>query len=274
MTAQQPPSRFQSLKVFLLLVFVVVAIQIALWFALDYAYHDLRKQADFGQMFGGINTLFAGLAFAALVVTLMLQQQSFRQQRDELASQAERIRQQAFETMLVQLLGFHHAIARESHLRVLGGEVSGREALGRMSGDLVGILANTARELPKAPPREVIDLGYEKFHQYSQANLDHLFRNLYHIIKFVDASKMEEPRRYTSLVRAQLSAPELILLFYNGLSSYGEKFKPLVEKYALLEHLPTGALADQSHRDFYKPGAYGQNERGPSIEGALDSDEC
>ena len=69
------------------------------------------------------------------------------------------------------------------------------------------------------------------------AKLDHYFRNLDQIIKFIDGSPIPEPRRYTSLVRAQLSPAELILLSTMACVT-AEKFKPLMEKYAMLEQLP------------------------------------
>lgn len=38
-------------------------------------------------------------------------------------------------------------------------------------------------------------------------------------------------------MRAQLSADELGLLFFNGISEHGEKFRVLIERFALLENL-------------------------------------
>jgi hypothetical protein len=63
-------------------------------------------------------------------------------------------------------------------------------------------------------------------------------------------------RRYTSLVRAQLSAFELELLFYNGISPHGEKFKPLIEKFGLLENFDTKHLLSPSHESFYAKTAF------------------
>ncbi len=83
--------------------------------------------------------------------------------------------------------------------------------------------------------------AYERLYREHQDPLSHYFRNLYHVIKFIDKSKESLPDKdfYTHLVRAQLSTHEHLLLFYNASSRYGsEKFKPLVEKYALLENMP------------------------------------
>ena len=91
--------------------------------------------------------------------------------------------------------------------------------------------------------------------------LDHYFRNLYRIIKFVDESPLlldiHERYQYTSIVRGQLSRYELLWLFYNGLSVYGnDKFKPLIEKYALLKNIRVELLVRVEDKDLYASSAY------------------
>lgn len=69
------------------------------------------------------------------------------------------------------------------------------------------------------------------------------FRTIYRIIKFideyVDSYKQIDKRFYINLVRAQLSSSELALIFINGISPNGKKFKILIEEYEFLEHLPS-----------------------------------
>lgn len=127
-------------------------------------------------------------------------------------------------------------------------------------------LVNVQENPPKGPlptPRtdeRIIKLYYKAFYEPRQELLGHYFRIMYHIVKFVDSSSVlqtyEEKRRYVSLLRAQLSAHELLLLFYNGISTKAIKFKPLIEKYGLLEHLDRRLLLDESHSHFYKASAY------------------
>lgn len=71
--------------------------------------------------------------------------------------------------------------------------------------------------------------------------LNHYFRQLYHIFKYVHLSPLiSEDRRafYTSLVRAQLSQNELYALMYNSLvMSYGNpKFLYLIKHNNLLKN--------------------------------------
>ena len=71
-------------------------------------------------------------------------------------------------------------------------------------------------------------------------------------MRFVDEAELDKEYKleYQKFVRAQLSSVELNLLFYNALSSFGrERFKPLIEKYALLEQVPKKELLSSKHID-------------------------
>ncbi|SRR5579883_1271029 len=257
-------SGFESPRTFGFIALGAVVVGCALWGWIVWAYPTLNERAQFGNLFGGINTLFAALAFAALTVTLLLQQRALELQRSQLAEQHReveeqnrRIALQAFESMLFQLLSLHHDIASGVHIKRSQKDMNGREALRTLADEAQGDVANYLRDHQKSPAMEVVQQGYERFHQRSRGELDHYFRNLYHIIKFIDGRSLSDPRRYSSLVRAQLSPAELILLFYNGLSPYGEKFKPLMEKYALLEPLPESEIQQPELKALYLLSAYG-----------------
>jgi hypothetical protein len=83
---------------------------------------------------------------------------------------------------------------------------------------------------------------------YNKLNTDfgHYFRNLYRMIKMIDEQKFgeetfekefEKKYYYTSIIRAQLSDYEIKWLFFNCIFNYGEKFKPLLEKYSFFKIL-------------------------------------
>lgn len=71
------------------------------------------------------------------------------------------------------------------------------------------------------------------------------FRNLYRLFKIIDSYNFsnnftidfEKKYFYTSIIRAQFSDYELKWIFINGLSTYGLKFKKLIEKYSLLKNI-------------------------------------
>lgn len=81
--------------------------------------------------------------------------------------------------------------------------------------------------------------------------LDHYYRHLYRIFKAIDDADEnlisdDKKKEYASIVRATLSAYELVMLYYNGFSH--PKFKKLIEKYAILNNLQWNLHADYDER--------------------------
>lgn len=92
--------------------------------------------------------------------------------------------------------------------------------------------------------------NYQTIYDKEQASLGHYFRNLYHVVKYVHISDLIETKEkyyYISILRAQLSAYELVLLTYNCLvEDLGyPKFKFLVDRYDLLQNMNKGLLLDK-----------------------------
>lgn len=105
---------------------------------------------------------------------------------------------------------------------------------------------------------EELNKAYYKLYESYKSDLSHYFRTLYHIIKFVDSSDIENKKQYISVTRAQLSSHEQAILFYNCLHPHGiEKFKPLIEKYALFKNLDRELIFNLDHLESYKDSAYG-----------------
>lgn len=229
------------------LVALLLAVATGIWVALAFAYPDLQSRYLAGSVLGAIGSFFGVLAFAALVYTIVLQKKVL-----------ERLGQQAFETMLIQLIGFHHEIIGEIHYRRSNVIFKGREAIRQLTEMLDDIVNVQQPEEVDTPDIRVVRRLYKQFYDLSGAHLAHYFRSLYHIIKYIDQSSDIDARQYTSLVRAQLSPSELQLLFYAGLSEQGEKFKPLIERYSLLEQLPENQPAIANRRELYEPSAYGR----------------
>jgi hypothetical protein len=80
---------------------------------------------------------------------------------------------------------------------------------------------------------------YDHYYQLHQSDLGHYFRNLYYIVRYIEKSNIRKSQKteFIKMLRSQLSNYELLLLAYNGLSSYGEKFYTYIEKYHLLKSL-------------------------------------
>ena len=75
------------------------------------------------------------------------------------------------------------------------------------------------------------------------------FRMLYLLFKLVAEEKMDDNYRvsYIKTVRGQLSEGELLLLRYNGYTSYGQKMCQYINHFNLLKHLPVMSLLEFSY---------------------------
>ncbi|HLX94112.1 MAG TPA: putative phage abortive infection protein [Verrucomicrobiae bacterium] len=249
---------------------------------------QLVKLASFGSYLQGTTAAFWALAgvflifvaFLAQMMQLRLQRQDLEDQQERLENQEKITSRQNFETSFFQLLNLQNQIAsnmRQAKSRYEHNAGGGHTVIDWVVGRSCFAfwyenLKDTHKEFQMnlnfkkwtgTTEFERVRECYEAFYTEKghQEDLAHYFRTLYHLIKFVKISDVvveyKDKRRYTSLVRAQLSAYELALLFYNGLSPYGEGFKPWIEEFGLLEHLDTKhLLLDPSHVGLYDKNAF------------------
>lgn len=215
---------------------------------------------QFGDYVGGVlNPTFSFLALLALLATLGLQIRELRisarelkNSADALVNQNDTLRQQTFEATFFQLLRLHNDIVASTE--ILNQSLKGRACFAHYLGELEGTLINEAA----TANLERFMSSYDYFYRQYQAALGHYFRLLYNIVKLVKRTDGIDKRFYTNLVRAQLSSAELKLIFYNCLSAWGsEKFKPLVEEFALLKTIPNDTVPADELLHQYSPNAFG-----------------
>lgn len=248
------------------------------WAVSGWVIYPLPDRGTFGDMFGAVNALFSALAFAAIIYTIFLQRKELALQRQELAftrvelegqklqlvAQNEVLRIQNFENTFFQLIKLLNDIISSIDLQDSGGNVtSGRDCFNAFFTRLKVSYVKAKRDNPQVDEQQVATIAYENFYKRHQGEIAHYFRTLYNIIKFVHGSEIKNKKFYTNLVRAQLSNQELLILFYNCATPLGsEKFKPLIENYALLKMLPIQYLfAAADHTPMYLNSAYGRAEQ-------------
>lgn len=232
-----------------------------------------------GDMFGAVNALFSGLAFAGVIVAIKLQREELRNTRKELKYTRREIEaqkkemqlqnatlvKQNFEDTFFSLLRLQQEAVHSLDFNDNSKDHKGRDCFAALYKKFKN---NRAREINRSVVSQNDVAGYYEstFYPSHQSDLGHYFRTLYNIIKFIDKSEITEKKLYTNLVRAQLSSFELTFVFYNCLSKFGiEKFKPLVEKYALLKNLDTGLLIDpDNHQLLFEQSAFGLTTPSPT----------
>ena len=226
----------------------------------------------FGDFIGGLlNPIFALFAFFALLITIHIQSKELAFSAEQLEKSAKALTDQNkalqlqnFESTFFQMVRLHNDIVNGMHFHDLGvgpNELRSRDCFKEYYRMFHIHYDHALSQAKVQDPLTIIEEAYEAFFQERQADVGHYFRNLYTVIKFVDQSAMENQKRYTSIVRAQLSSYELALLFYNCLWRIGrKKFKELIEEYELLENMDLALLANPGQLSLYEKGAYGEME--------------
>jgi hypothetical protein len=191
---------------------------------------------EFGDVYGALNTLFSGLAFSGVIISIVLQSIELRATRKEMNSQVlqfeqqtEAMQKQVFESSFFSMMNLHNQISS-----------------GLRSEDKFKILFENLNFVAKDTHHhgktliEHLNSVYEIFMGKAYSDIGHYFRYIYQIMKFIDKSKLSEGEKsiYMNILRAQFSNYELLLLFVNCLCyKRSDKFKCLVEKYGFFEHI-------------------------------------
>jgi len=230
------------------------------------------------ERFGGVESLFTGLAFAMLIVTAWMQKEELELQRKELKGQKEQLEQQnetlkmqRFENTFFQQMSIFNDIVNSIDWFDRGGRADiryvGRESLKYIHSRWVQTgneMRDTIIKRRKMGEDElvVINEEWKEFYKEHSHDLGHYFRTLYNLIKLVKhAPEGLEKKKYTNIVRATLSDYETALLFYNLLSEYGNKeFKPLAEEFCLLKHVRDELLLDAEHKKYFHAKAFDKGE--------------
>ena len=96
-----------------------------------------------------------------------------------------------------------------------------------------------------------------KIGRTNQTNLSTYFRNMYNAIKLIDKSEvlsLDEKKEIIKIYRAQLSNPELYVLFFNIVSRFGKKWKErdFICKYELIKNIPEDYCDGFDPKDYFK----------------------
>lgn len=239
---------------------------IALWAGTGFLLYDADKdtspwgeRGSFGDMFGSINALFSGLAFAGLFFTVLLQRQELQLQRHELKLQREEIQEnrkelagqreqleaqsrtfilQRFEGTFFQLLPYFCRIAEAA--RPGGRYNTFDQARAHLRTEL-GFGQTTQNGFEHAVSAAYYSALSSDLFPY----LPTYFRALYNVLSFVDRANDVDRQFYANLIRNELSEDECVLLAYVGLTYIGRtRLKPLINQYRLLKNVPNQFLFD------------------------------
>ena len=265
---------------------IVFILWLLSWVLIDLCISNTTNRGTFGDKFGAINALFSGLAFAGLIVTLLFQKEELKLQREELAHTREELKgqreefeeqnktmkRQRFENTFFNMLSLQQEIVAnlsidEVHKTFDFSTHTQDEQRTSYNGrtifrEIYLNLKITISEYTFKGIRHAIQANDYGVYSYisDTTRFDHYFRHLYRIFKYIDSCNLitdEERYDYACIVRSQLSDYELVMLFYNCLTANGkDKFKPLIETYAIFNNLREELLANAEHKKIYEVTAY------------------
>jgi hypothetical protein len=225
-----------------------------------------EQRAQFGNMFGAIASLFSGLAFAVLIVTMILQKEELKSQRQQLNEQNRTLRQQQFEATFFKLLDWYDNKRRS--LRIVFRQPNG----GIMSG--VECLVCVVGKINNGIPEEQDAVSLPRYIEQIESNYEHVLREhnevivpymrtLYNTVRYFDKSEIDDKGFCANLVRAFLTGEEMdMILLYCALDTQQGtvELKGLIETYGILwGFTPTSRLANELMRRL-KPTAFGREE--------------
>ena len=281
----------KEIGIAIIVVVLIIGLWIGSWYYIDNNIHPSNcntavedARGTFGDKFGAVNSLFAGLAFAGIIFTIFLQRKELQLQRKELEAtrevfekQNEMLSQEKFENTFFQMLSLFHSIVNSLDVRKKKDNSivkTGRDCFEYFFKELQKsidnqidkknlIISTQGGELlnRNTVSNECYINAYDIVYLDFRSDLSHYFRTYYHLIKFIDNSDIKDKQQYASIARAQLSSYEQILLFYNCMHVNGnQKFKPLIEKYSLFKNIDYSLLFSNTkeHLETFEKEAYGR----------------
>ena len=220
---------------------------------------DPSDWAGFATYVAGTTAVVIGaFGFYALLLTIKMQQV----QLDRLSQDA---RSQEFERRLEGLLVTLAEVLGETDIR----QVSTGAVVARGRDAFKNLFRRKLKRIYKQyelgnhliDDRAAVRKSFDELYRRFGSDFGHYFRTLYHCVLLVDEQlylSEAQRKKYFDLIFCRLSKFELILLFYNGLGTIGErKFKPLIECHGLLEHVDVSLLMSSEHLGYYKASAWG-----------------
>lgn len=230
------------------------------WQLYSFEGDDPTKLGQRGDFFGGfLNPILTFLGFIGVLITVSLQRNSYLSQTKDSKEQRAATHRQSFESTLFQMLTLHNTIVEKVNVSVRRPErnnafstvsinpkmitekFEGRDAFEHFGNEFHNSILKslTSADENETNPMDEFEKEYARFWKKRRQDLGHYFRFLYNIVRFIDESDFSKDKNYIRFVRAQLSDYELLMLFYNSLSVQGKNFKPLIEKYSLLNNIPS-----------------------------------
>jgi hypothetical protein len=243
------------------------------------------SRGQFGDMFGAVNALFSGLAFATIVITLWQQRIDLRLQKVALAaSQADiqiqnatleeqnvTLKRQRFESTFFNMLSIHFEILKATKMMQSEGVHTFSHLVNSFQNSVVRTTIPHGEEetVPKIenalkynPDHHfVFEQAYAGSYSYFMENVSQYLQSLVNMYDAIKQSRFPKnvERRYTRLLSGYISLAERKFLYYHIILSptggINENIREFDDDLNLLNSMSEADLIRTSHinmRQYYK----------------------
>jgi hypothetical protein len=217
----------------------IFAVVVVLWVICGFSLYWVKDRGTIGDMFGTVNALFSGLAFAGIIITILLQRQELKLQRRELrlsrkefSIQNQTLMQQRFENSFFSIYDIH--MKTVDSFELVEPLEQGHVPVGRTRRVDVHKGKEAFFYLRKTlkPSLDHIDLtadvgsfnhlatAYDGFHKSWKGFLDRYVNSLMCVLEYIDNSELIaeiDKQLYFNIVLSHFPINEKGILYYHAL---------------------------------------------------------
>ncbi|MEP3144955.1 putative phage abortive infection protein [Qipengyuania citrea] len=213
---------------------------------------SLEKLALLGDTFGTLSALMAAFAAVGAILALSEQRSAVRRQMfvATFVGMMERLQSTVQDTDFFVVR--RTAVGGNLFEERLEAAYSGQAAFYEFSQELrLSIIDNLLAEMSEDAKAGLLIITYNGFYEKYIDRLGHYFRQIYHIVKYIDENGDDEKERFVKILRSTMTNSQLLLLAYNLIAGEGRvKFRKYAAEYSLLHNLgfetdPLGPLEKQ-----------------------------
>jgi hypothetical protein len=253
-------------------VIVVLAVFVLFLILSSVSGFEVTIRGVYGDSFGVINSLFAGLGFAGLTTTLLIQQMQIGKQEQEKQTAKNELATERYEATLHQLLDLYKKSVDAVVIKSDGTKLEGLDGVGLANNKVLKTIQKHKAAI--IPPDLARRLGRNETTEQDKMVLEHLFQRNMELIKATFSRQGRVIKSFTLLMHhledrtpacfspndmtyprmmiySQLTHLEVTYFFYLGLAFRDEQnLRRLLRTSGLLEAFPT-VCQYEIHRYMY-----------------------
>jgi len=211
---------------------------------------DHAAWGQFGDFFGGtLNPILAMLSLFAILGALIIQSRELSHSTSALKEQSAHLNVQAFENTFFSMVMLYNENVKTLDLEETEKQETYNQGRGAFRILLRRLQANyevvkkyhsTGRD-----ELEIIAQAYKVFSADNDRFIGHYMGSLKSIIDFIEVRSPSNPSQYYSIMNAQLSANERVLIFYHSLNCNGSLALKNLNKYRFFEDISKSSFFDE-----------------------------